>query len=157
MKILKCYSSYFGAPSGAIAFALLTVFAAVVGGFASPASAEDTEAAPTGQRWQTLSMRVTAYCPCEKCCGDWSDGVTANGHVISHGDRFVAADRRFGFGTKMVIPGYNTSETVQVYDRGGAIYNNRLDVFFNTHQEALVWGVQHLEVRIYSDADVIAE
>ena len=105
----------------------------------------------TEPRWQSVQMRVTAYCPCPKCCGEYSDGVTANGHVISQGDRFVAADRRFGFNTQMNIPGYNSSNVVKVYDRGGAIKGNRLDVFFNTHQEALQWGVQHLEVRVFTD------
>ena len=106
--------------------------------------------APAIAKWKTLKMRVTAYCPCEQCCGEWADGVTANGHTISQGDRFVAADRRFAFGTQLVIPGYNNSKTVKVFDRGGAIYDNRLDVFFNTHQEALEWGVQHLEVKIFT-------
>ena len=41
---------------------------------------------------------VTAYCPCELCCGEWSDGVTANGHVIRPGDRFVAADSMIPYG-----------------------------------------------------------
>jgi 3D (Asp-Asp-Asp) domain-containing protein len=156
MKTLKCYGSYFGAPTGAFAVVLMLVIAAFAGGFTSTADAEG-EALPSGPRWQTLSMRVTAYCPCEQCCGEWADGVTANGHVISQGDRFVAADRRFGFDTQMVIPGYNTSEMVKVYDRGGAIYDNRLDVFFNTHQEALEWGVQYLEVKVYSDVDLSVE
>ena len=30
-----------------------------------------------------------------------------------------------------------------VEDRGGAIKDNRLDRFFNTHQEALNWGVKY--------------
>ena len=104
----------------------------------------------SGPGWHTVKMRVTAYCPCPKCCGKYSDGVTANGHVISQGDRFVAADRRFAFDTEMVIPGYNNSKTVKVYDRGGAIKGNRLDVFFNTHAEALQWGIQYLDVKIHS-------
>jgi len=33
-------------------------------------------------------------------------------------------------------------------DRGGAIKGNRLDLFFQTHQQALEWGVQHLDVLI---------
>lgn len=99
-------------------------------------------------RYETMQMRVTAYCPCPICCGEYSDGVTANGHIISDGDRFVAADRRFAFDTEMLIPGYNNSNVVKVYDRGGAIKGNKLDVFFNTHQEALNWGVQHLDVKV---------
>ncbi len=99
-------------------------------------------------QWQTVQMRVTAYCPCSKCCGSYSDGVTASGHKISQGDRFVAADKTYAFGTEMIIPGYKNSETVEVLARGGAIRGNRLDVFFNTHQEALEWGVKYLDVKI---------
>ena len=93
-------------------------------------------------------MRVTAYCPCPKCCGEYSDGITANGHKIYQGDRFVAADKRYPFGTEMIIPGYKSGDVVKVIDRGGAIQGNRLDVFFNTHQEALQWGVRYLDVEI---------
>ncbi|MHC4123194.1 MAG: 3D domain-containing protein [Planctomycetota bacterium] len=101
-------------------------------------------------KWQTVQMRVTAYCPCPKCCGNYSDGVTANGHKISSGDRFVAADKMYPFGTEMIIPDYNSSEAVKVLDRGGVIRGNRLDVFFNSHQEALEWGVRYLNVKIRS-------
>ena len=129
----------------------VTVLAAIViTAGAALAEAPTDPAEPTIGKWKTLQMRVTAYCPCEQCCGEWADGITANGHEISQGDRFVAADSRFAFGTQMLIPGYNNSKTVKVFDRGGAIYDNRLDVFFNTHQEALEWGVQHLEVKIFT-------
>lgn len=100
------------------------------------------------EQWQIVRMRVTAYCPCEKCCGRYSDGITACGHKISHGDRFVAADRKHAFGTEMIIPGYNGGEAVEVLDRGGAIQGDKLDVFFNSHAEALEWGVQLLDVQI---------
>jgi len=100
------------------------------------------------EEWESIEMRVTAYCPCPKCCGEYSDGVTACGHEIQPGDTFVAADRRYSFGTEMLIPGYSNSQPVQVLDRGGAIKGNRLDVFFATHQEALEWGVKYLEVRV---------
>jgi len=98
--------------------------------------------------WETIKMRVTAYCPCPICCGEYSDGVTACGHKIRPGDTFVAADRRYSFYTEMLIPGYSNSRPVKVLDRGGAIKGNRLDVFYATHQEALQWGVQYLEVKI---------
>ena len=98
--------------------------------------------------WEMIEMRVTAYCPCPSCCGEYSDGITANGHEIQPGDTFVAADRRYSFHTEMLIPGYSNSQPVKVLDRGGAIKGNRLDVFFATHQEALQWGVQYLEVNV---------
>lgn len=108
------------------------------------------EGAPgeTMEEWKTVHMRVTAYCPCSHCCGEYADGITASGHQIVQGDRFAAADRRYGFGTALIIPGYNGSAPVKVLDRGGAIKGDKLDVFFNTHQEALEWGVQHLDVKV---------
>jgi 3D (Asp-Asp-Asp) domain-containing protein len=69
-------------------------------------------------QWQTINMRVTAYCPCEICCGEYSDGV------------------------------YKNTQPVKVLDRGGAITGNRLDVFFHSHQEALNWGVKYIDVKI---------
>jgi len=101
--------------------------------------------------WQTVQMRVTAYCPCPKCCGEYSDGVTACGHKIQPGDVFVAADRQYSFGTKMAIPHYNNGQPVEVLDRGGAIQGDRLDVFFNSHQEALEWGVRYLDVKVHRE------
>ncbi len=98
--------------------------------------------------WEMIEMRVTAYCPCPSCCGEYSDGITACGYVIQPGDTFVAADGRYSFDTEMLIPGYSNSKPVKVLDRGGAIKGNRLDVFFATHDEALQWGVQYLEVNV---------
>ncbi|MHC4463492.1 MAG: 3D domain-containing protein [Planctomycetota bacterium] len=99
--------------------------------------------------WQTVLMRVTAYCPCEKCCGEYADGITACGHKIRPGDAFVAADRRYSFGTEMLVPGYNDGQLVKVLDRGGAIRGDRLDVFFHSHEQALKWGVKYLDVKVH--------
>ena len=93
---------------------------------------------------------VTAYCPCELCCGEWSDGVTASGHVIRPGDRFVAADPAIPFGAVLDVPGYGA---VPVLDRGGAIRGRKLDVFFHTHAEALEWGVRELEIHCWVQGD----
>jgi 3D (Asp-Asp-Asp) domain-containing protein len=100
------------------------------------------------QQWQTVRMRVTAYCACPKCCGKYSDGITANNHEIRRGDTFVAADKRYGFGTELIIPGYNGARPVKVIDRGKAIKGDRLDVFYHTHKRARQWGVQYLEVKV---------
>jgi len=86
---------------------------------------------------------VTAYCPCEKCCGRFADGITASCHRIELGDRFCAADKSFPFRVILDISGYGF---VPVLDRGGKITGNKLDVFFDTHEEALQWGRQELEI-----------
>ena len=90
-------------------------------------------------------MVVTAYCQEKCCCGQWSDGVTASGHKIQPGDKFVAASEEFPFSTIFDIPGYGK---VECLDRGGAIKGSRLDLYFDDHQAARQWGVQVLNVKI---------
>ena len=92
-----------------------------------------------------LLFIVTAYCPGECCCAPYADGVTASGHVITPGDRFVAAPPEYAFETIFDIPGYGF---VECLDRGGAIKNNKIDVYLDTHEEALQWGKQELWVRV---------
>lgn len=115
---------------------------------ASVTDEASTEAESAREGYIVVRMRVTAYCPCEVCCGEWSDNYTASGHYIIQGDRFIAADKQYPFGTEIVIEGYNDNEYVKVLDRGGAIKGDRLDVFFNTHEEALQWGVQYVDVKV---------
>ena len=91
---------------------------------------------------------VTAYCSCPKCCGKWADGVTASGHRIQSGDKFVAADPSVPFGTMVRVPGYNGDKPVPVLDRGGAIRGMRLDCYFDTHVDAKAFGRQKLFCKI---------
>jgi 3D (Asp-Asp-Asp) domain-containing protein len=106
-------------------------------------------AAAATPKFRTIEMEVTAYCPCTKCCGPNAQGLTASGKSINHNDgQFVAADKRFAFGTKLIIPGYAGGKIVEVQDRGGAIKGNKLDVYFHTHAEALKWGRQKLTVTV---------
>lgn len=100
------------------------------------------------ERWRVVRMRVTAYCPCAKCCGNFSDGITACNHQIRPGDMFVAADKSFRFRTDMIVPGYNRNQPVQVLDRGRLIKGNRLDVFFSSHSVAKKWGTRNLDVMV---------
>ncbi len=91
-------------------------------------------------------MEVTAYCPCEICCGKYADGITASGKPITAaGGKFCAADKSIAFGTQIKIPGYGLAE---VLDRGSAITAGKLDLFFPRHDLALAWGRKHLEVVI---------
>ncbi len=100
------------------------------------------------EQWETVRMRVTAYCPCKRCCGKYADGRTACSHKIRAGDVFVAADKKLRFGTEIIVPWYNAGSAVKVMDRGGVIKGNRLDVFFNSHKQARKWGVKYLDVKI---------
>ncbi|MCE5186103.1 MAG: 3D domain-containing protein [Planctomycetaceae bacterium] len=102
---------------------------------------------PAKEQWQKVSMRVTGYCACAKCCGK-TDGITACNHHIQKGDVLIAADKHYAFGTEMIVPGYNNDKPAKVMDRGGAITGNRLDLFFHSHKEAQKWGVQYLDVLV---------
>lgn len=86
--------------------------------------------------------KVTAYCACVKCCGK-TNGITASG-VKATANHTVAAPSNFAFGTELVING----KTYTVEDRGGAIQGNRIDVYMNSHAEAIAWGVRYLNVDI---------
>ena len=90
----------------------------------------------------TKIFKVTAYCSCAKCCGK-TTGITASGTKATAG-RTVAASGQFAFGTKLIING----QEYTVEDRGGAIQGNRIDVYMNSHAEALAWGVKYLPVQV---------
>ena len=64
-------------------------------------------------------------------------------------DGTIAADTRYyPFGTRIYIPGYGNGV---VEDRGSAIKGqNRLDLFFSSHQKALNWGRKKVNVTILS-------
>ena len=89
-------------------------------------------------------FKITAYCPCEKCCGEWSDGLTYT-ETIATENRTIAVDPE-------VIP---LGSTVEINgakyiaeDIGSAIKDNRIDVFFSDHDEALEFGVQYHEIYV---------
>jgi 3D (Asp-Asp-Asp) domain-containing protein len=104
-------------------------------------------AAAQGSSSCAVVMRVTAYCPCQKCCGPNAGGITASGRLVTtNGGQFVAADKSVPFGTRVIVPGYAGSQPVPVLDRGGAIRGDRLDVFFPSHTQAQAWGVRWLRV-----------
>ena len=90
----------------------------------------------------TKIFKVTAYCSCAKCCGKVT-GRTASGTKATAGHT-VAASGQFAFGTKLIING----QEYTVEDRGGAIQGNRLDIYMNSHAEALAWGVKYLPVQV---------
>ena len=91
-----------------------------------------------------VTATLTAYCPCAKCCGK-SDGITASGTQATAG-RTVAVDTRLiPYGTEISIDG----KTYIAEDCGGKVKGYTIDVFFNSHEEALNFGRQTKTVKIY--------
>ena len=91
------------------------------------------------------SFEFTAYCPCVKCCGANAKGITASGTKVKEG-RTIAVDTSvIPMGTKVYIDGIG--ERI-AEDRGGAIKGNKIDLFFNSHQDALNFGRQK-NIKVY--------
>ncbi len=89
-------------------------------------------------------MRATAYDPGPRSCGPYADGRTANGMKAQKG--VVAVDTRvIPFGTRLYIPGYGFAIAA---DRGSAIKGNRIDLCFNTYEEAIRFGTHWVDVYI---------
>lgn len=91
---------------------------------------------------------LTAYCACEKCCGK-TDGITASGVKAVQGVTVAADTKIHPFGTKLFINGHKYI----VQDRGGAIKGNKIDIYFDNHQEALEFGVQHKEIFLIEEGE----
>ncbi len=95
---------------------------------------------------------VTAYCPCARCCGSSSPGITSIGkNAWTPG--LAAEPNYLNYGTQVFVPGYGFSE---IDDTGGAMRRHwrqsgllHIDVRMTYHHEARQWGKQYLRVKIY--------
>lgn len=88
--------------------------------------------------------KVTAYCKenYPHICNNGDSSTTATGTVPMAG-RTVAVDPSvIPYGSEVLINGH----TYIAEDCGGAIKGNRVDILFDTHQEALNFGIRYLEV-----------
>jgi 3D (Asp-Asp-Asp) domain-containing protein len=103
-----------------------------------------TEITEVSKPTNTMTVVATAYCPCSKCCGEWADGITASG-VKARANHTIAVDRNIiPLGTKVIING----KTYIAEDTGGAIKGNRIDVYFENHEDALKFGRQTIEIEV---------
>lgn len=89
---------------------------------------------------------LTAYCACFDCTdkhpNDDAYGITKSGVKAVEGVTVAADPKVIPLGTEIIIDGHD----YLVQDIGGAIKGNRIDVYFDSHQEALEFGVQHKEI-----------
>ena len=94
---------------------------------------------PAPESGDELSVSATAYTP-----GVGAGYTTATGARAGYG--IVAVDPNvIPLGTRMYIPGYGYGVAA---DTGGAIKGNKIDVCFDTLDEALTWGRRTVTITI---------
>lgn len=100
-------------------------------------------------------FKLTAYCSCKKCCGFWAYGrpIDENGNDIvigASGERLyqgvsIAVDPAvIPYDSKVYIDG----KEYIAHDCGGSITGNRIDIYFDNHQDALGFGVRYANVEV---------
>lgn len=111
---------------------------------------------------EKITFRVTAYCSCEKCCGQWALNrpVDEFGNEIvtgAAGERLVSGvscASTYPFGTEIELDGYGT---VVVQDRTAKWIvekhgENIVDIYIPNHEEAWNFGVKYWEGVIKSES-----
>lgn len=98
------------------------------------------------------TFTATAYCPCVECCGVWSadhpdhgdDYVqrTSSGTIPEEGRTIAADPDVLPIGSEVIIAGH----PYVVEDTGGAIKGHRIDIYFESHEAALEFGVQEVDL-----------
>ena len=102
---------------------------------------------------QVKTMNTSAYtaATCGKSPSSPSYGITSSGAKASAWYT-IAAGSGYPIGTIVYIPYFASSPNggwFVVQDRGGAISNNRLDVYMNTYNECIMFGRKNLECYVY--------
>lgn len=109
----------------------------------------ETEEQTTAPKYVSLgTFKITAYCSCKKCCGKYAEnrpnGIVygASGEQLIEGYSIAVDPKVIPYGEIVIINGIEHI----AHDCGGAIKGNRIDLYMASHEEALDWGVQHIEV-----------
>ena len=76
------------------------------------------------------------YCACASCCGK-SDGITATGTVATAGRTIAVDPTVIPLGSTVIIDGHE----YVAEDTGGGIKGKKIDIFCDSHQEAINRGV----------------
>lgn len=118
-----------------------------------PRKAQPTEVYETPELKLLARFIVTAYCACERCCDKSPDdpayGITATGTKATQGRTIAVDPRVIPYGTVLYFEGPDGLIGGYVAeDCGGAIKGNRLDLYFDSHEEAIEWGIKEKDIYI---------
>ena len=100
---------------------------------------------------RTLNASAYTASTCGKAPGSSGYGITASG-ARATAWYTVAAGSGYKLGTVIYIPYFANKPNggwFVVQDRGGAISNNKLDVYMDTYNECISFGRRNLECYIY--------
>lgn len=96
---------------------------------------------------KTITVVISAYCKenYPHICNDGESTYTATGTIATVGRTIAVDPNIIPYGTQVEIEGVGVRVAE---DTGGAIKGNKIDLLFETHQEALNWGRQTKQVTI---------
>lgn len=92
-----------------------------------------------------IKVKVTAYSSTVDQCDD-DPFITASGHYVEDG---IIAANFLPFNTKVRIPGIYGDKVFVVKDRMNTKYDDRVDIWFNTRQEAIEFGIKSTYIEVF--------
>ena len=99
----------------------------------------------------TLNASAYTASTCGKAAGSAGYGITSSGARATAWCT-LAAGKGYPVGTIMYIPYFANKPNggwFVVQDRGGAISNNKLDIYMNTYNECISFGRRNLQCYVY--------
>lgn len=89
------------------------------------------------------TFRLTAYCPCKICCGQWSRYRQTASQTRPKSGWTVAVNKgQIPLGTHLKIDGH----AYMAEDTGIGVGENVIDIYMDNHEAAIEFGVQYCEV-----------
>lgn len=117
------------------------------------ASGNSLAAKVQGKTPSVVTLNASAYTAstCGKAPGSSGYGITSSGARATAWCT-LAAGKGYPVGTIMYIPYFANKPNggwFVVQDRGGAISNNKVDIYMNTYNECISFGRRNLECYVY--------
>lgn len=89
---------------------------------------------------------ISAYCNCSICCGQWAGGPTSSGTMPVAG--ITVASNTIPEGSYIMF----NNHVYHVEDTGNpSVLGSRIDLYMDSHEEALNWGLQTFPVYAVTD------